>query len=64
LSFTQSAFAQFFYSKTEAFELACGKATIENLPLFPDNAESAKIGQLAKTKRSAEFERRRFASVL
>jgi uncharacterized membrane protein len=36
LSFTQSAFAQIFYSKTEALELAFGKATIENLSLFPD----------------------------
>ena len=50
LSFTQSAFAQIFYSKTEALELAFGKAAIENLSLFPDEAESAKIGQLAKTK--------------
>ena len=50
LSFTQSAFAQIFYSKTEALELAFGKATIENLSLFPDEAESAKIAQLAKTK--------------
>ncbi|MEN9898937.1 MAG: hypothetical protein RLZZ66_2586 [Pseudomonadota bacterium] len=50
LSFTQSAVAQIFYSKTEAFELAFGKASIENLSLFPDDAESAKIAQLAKIK--------------
>ncbi len=50
LSFTQSAFAQIFYSKTEALELAFGKASIENLSLFPDEAQSAHIEQLAKTK--------------
>ena len=50
LIFTQSAFAQIFYSKTEALELAFGKATIENLSLFPDEEQSAKIQQLAKTK--------------
>lgn len=42
--------AQIFYSKTEALELAFGKATVENLSLFPDEAQTAKIQQLAKTK--------------
>lgn len=44
------SFAQIFYSKTEALELAFGKATIENLSLFPDEMQSAKIQQLAKIK--------------
>ncbi len=50
LSLTQSAFAQIFYSKNEALELAFGKAPIENLSLFPDEVQSAKIEQLAKIK--------------
>lgn len=44
------SFAQIFYSKTEALELAFGKVTIENLSLFPDDTQSAKIQQIAKTK--------------
>lgn len=43
-------FAQIFYSKTEALELAFGKATVENLSLFPDENQVTKIQQLAKTK--------------
>lgn len=50
LSFVQSAFAQIFYSKNEALELAFGKAPIENLSLFPDETQSANIEQLAKIK--------------
>lgn len=50
LAFTTSSFAQIFYSKTEALELAFGKAQVENLSLFPDEAQSAKIQQLAKAK--------------
>lgn len=50
LAFTTSSFAQIFYSKTEALELAFGKAQVENLSLFPDEAQSAKIQQLARTK--------------
>lgn len=42
--------AQIFYSKTEALELAFGKAPVENLSLFPEDADAAKIQQLAKTK--------------
>lgn len=49
-SFASSCFAQIFYSKTEALELAFGKAQVENLSLFPDDAQAAKIQQLAKTK--------------
>ena len=49
-SFTSSSFAQIFYSKTEALELAFGKATVENLSLFPENADVAKIQALAKMK--------------
>lgn len=48
--FASGCFAQIFYSKTEALELAFGKATVENLSLFPDDAQLAKIQQLAKTK--------------
>jgi hypothetical protein len=50
LGFTTSSFAQIFYSKTEALELAFGKATVENLSLFPEESDVAKIQQLAKTK--------------
>lgn len=42
--------AQIFYSKSEALELAFGKAIVENLSLFPDDTQTAKIQQLAKTK--------------
>lgn len=42
--------AQIFYSKTEALELAFGKATVENLSLFPEESDVVKIQQLAKTK--------------
>jgi hypothetical protein len=49
-SLTNACFAEIFYSKTEALELAFGKATVENLSLFPDEAQSTKIQQLAKTK--------------
>ena len=49
-SFTSICFAQIFYSKTEALELAFGKAAVENLSLFPDETQTAKIQQLAKTK--------------
>ncbi len=50
LGFISSSFAQIFYSKTEALELAFGKAAVENLSLFPDDTQTAKIQQLAKTK--------------
>jgi hypothetical protein len=50
LSFTSLCHAQIFYSKSEALELAFGKAMVENLSLFPDEAQTAKIQQLAKTK--------------
>lgn len=50
LSFSSLCHAQIFYSKTEALELAFGKAQVENLSLFPDDAQAAKIQQLAKTK--------------
>jgi hypothetical protein len=50
MSLTNTSYAQIFYSKTEALELAFGKATVENLSLFPDDAQTAKIQQLAKTK--------------
>lgn len=49
-SFTSLCHAQIFYSKTEALELAFGKAPVENLSLFPEDADVAKIQQLAKTK--------------
>ncbi len=50
MSLINVSYAQVFYSKTEALELAFGKATVENLSLFPDDAQTAKIQQLAKTK--------------
>ncbi len=43
-------YAQIFYSKTEALELAFGKAPVENLSLFPEDSDVTKIQQLAKTK--------------
>ncbi|MGZ4977966.1 MAG: FMN-binding protein [Methylobacter sp.] len=45
------SFATIFYSKNEALELAFGKDNqIEQLPLFPDEQQIAKIEELAKTK--------------
>jgi hypothetical protein len=45
------SFATIFYSKNEAMELAFGKgAQIEQLSLFPDENETAKIEQDAKVK--------------
>jgi len=45
------SFATIFYSKNEAMELVFGKGTpVESLSLFPDDSESAKIQELAKTK--------------
>ncbi len=49
-SFASISHAQVFYSKTEALELAFGKSAVENLSLFPDEAQTAKIQQLAKNK--------------
>ncbi len=44
-------FAKIFYSKNEAMELAFGKnAQVEQLSLFPDEQETAKIEQLSRTK--------------
>ncbi|MGZ8151890.1 MAG: FMN-binding protein [Methylovulum sp.] len=46
-----ASFATIFYSKNEAMELAFGKdSQIESLSLFPDETETAKIQELAKTK--------------
>jgi hypothetical protein len=45
------SFATVFYSKNEAMELAFGKGTtIEQLALFPDDAQTAQIQTLAKVK--------------
>ena len=45
------SFATIFYSKSEAMVLAFGKdAQVETLALFPDDAEIAKIQELAKSK--------------
>jgi Na+-translocating ferredoxin:NAD+ oxidoreductase RnfG subunit len=49
-SFSSISHAQVFYSKTEALELAFGKSTVENLSLFPEETDVAKIQSLAKTK--------------
>jgi hypothetical protein len=43
--------AKIFYSKNEAMALAFGEnATIETLSLFPDDQQTQKIQELAKTK--------------
>lgn len=45
------SYATIFYSKNEALELAFGKdAQVEQLALFPDEQQVAKIEQLAKVK--------------
>jgi len=45
------SFATVFYSKNEALELAFGKDTqIEQLSLFPDEQQAAKIEELSKIK--------------
>ena len=44
-------FAKIFFSKNEALELAFGKdAQVEQLSLFPDDQQVAKIQELAKSK--------------
>ena len=51
LTATSLSFAEIFYSKNEAMELAFGKgAQIEQLSLFPDENEAAKIQRDAKAK--------------
>jgi hypothetical protein len=50
-SITSNSFAQVFYSKNEAMELAFGKdAEIELLSLFPDDNESQQIQQASRAK--------------
>ncbi|MGZ5026170.1 MAG: FMN-binding protein [Methylobacter sp.] len=45
------SFGTIFYSKNEALELAFGKdMQVEQLSLFPDEQQTAKIEELAKTK--------------
>ncbi|HEY8035113.1 MAG TPA: FMN-binding protein [Methylobacter sp.] len=51
LSAATPSFATVFYSKNEALELAFGKNTqVEQLSLFPDEQQAAKIEELAKGK--------------
>ncbi len=51
LSAVTPSFATVFYSKNEALELAFGKDTqIEQLSLFPDEQQAAKIEELSKVK--------------
>ncbi len=51
LSAVTPSYATIFYSKNEALELAFGKdAQVEQLALFPDEQQVAKIEQLAKVK--------------
>ncbi|MFZ2403781.1 MAG: FMN-binding protein [Methylobacter sp.] len=51
LSAVTPSFATVFYSKNEALELAFGKgAQVEQLSLFPDQQQAAKIEELAKVK--------------
>jgi hypothetical protein len=48
---TSTSFAEIFYSKSEAMELAFGKgAQVEQLSLFPDENQTAKIEQDARIK--------------
>jgi Na+-translocating ferredoxin:NAD+ oxidoreductase RnfG subunit len=51
LTAISSSFATIFYSKKEAMELAFGKGEqVEQLSLFPDESEAAKIQQESKVK--------------
>jgi hypothetical protein len=51
LSTATPSFATIFYSKNEALELAFGKdAQVEQLSLFPDEQQVAKIEELSKVK--------------
>lgn len=51
LSAVTPSFATIFYSKNEALELAFGKnAKVEQLSLFPDQQQVAKIEELGKVK--------------
>lgn len=51
LSAISASYASVFYSKNEALELAFGKDTrVEQLALFPDEQQIAKIQELAKSK--------------
>lgn len=51
LSTVTSSFGTVFYSKNEALELAFGKnVQVEQLSLFPDEQQAAKIEELAKVK--------------
>jgi len=51
LTALSTSFATIFYSKNEAMELAFGKgAQVEQLSLFPDENEAAKIEQDSKVK--------------
>ena len=51
LAATSPSFAEIFYSKSEAMELAFGKGMqVEQLSLFPDENEAAKIQQDSKVK--------------
>jgi len=51
LTALSTSFATIFYSKNEAMELAFGKgAQVEQLSLFPDQNEAAKIEQDSKVK--------------
>lgn len=51
LSQVSPSYAKIFYSKNEALELAFGKdAQVEQLSLFPDEQQVAKIQELAKAK--------------
>ncbi len=51
LGTVNSSFAKIFFSKNEALELAFGKdVQVEQLSLFPDEQQAAKIQEIAKTK--------------
>ncbi len=51
ISAATPSFSTVFYSKNEALELAFGKdASVEQLSLFPDPQQVAKIEELAKVK--------------
>ncbi len=51
LCLVEQSYAKIFYSKNEALELAFGKGNqVDMLSLFPDEQQTAKIQELAKSK--------------
>jgi hypothetical protein len=56
LAHVQTASAEVYYSKDEAFELAFGQgATVESLPLFLTDEQAAAVERIAKVKVEARL---------